>query len=199
MQSGQLSSVCIFLQKTKEEMNMEYRLSSSEREFAEAHHNLIYAFLNKEKLDQGEFYDVAALAYLKAVRRYFINKNLVDYNFSTIAWTAMKSAVIKEKKKQKSNFVSLDEPAYREGVVTLIDSLGKEDNFDEKIIYLDLVRKVKPNLTVKQNETLCKRADGFKYSELAEKAGITKSGIGSRLSRARRKLKLVFVEGDDIA
>jgi len=97
---------------------MEYRLSSSEREFAEAHHNLIYAFLNKEKLEQSEFYDVVALAFLKAVRRYFINKNLVDYNFSTIAWTAMKNAVIKEKKKQKFNFVSLDEPAYRDSEVT---------------------------------------------------------------------------------
>jgi len=178
---------------------MEYRLSSSEREFAEAHHNLIYAFLNKEKLDQSEFYDVAALAFLKAVRRYFINKNLVDYNFSTIAWTAMKGAVIKEKKKQKSIFVSLDEPAYRDSEVTLMDSLGKEDNFDEKIIYLDLVRKVKPSITVKQGDTLYKRAEGFKYSELAQKAGITKSGIGSRLSRARKKLKLVLVDGDDIA
>jgi len=77
--------------------------------------------------------------------------------------------------------------------------LGQEDNFDEKIIYLDLVRKVKPNLTVKQRETLYKRAEGLKYSELAEKAGITKRGIESRLTRARKKLRLVFVEGDDIA
>ena len=195
MQSGQLCSVCVFSLKTKEETNMSYRLSSSEREFAEEHHNLVYAFLKKMKLDVNEYYDVVIFAYLTAVRRYFINKNLMQYNFSTIAWRAMESAVYKEKRKKSPILISLDEPLFKDSEVTLIDSLGQEDNFDEKIVYLDLARKIRPYLTKKQSRTLQNRANGYGYKEMSQKEGISLSGIGSRLRRARMKLKLVLIEG----
>ena len=174
---------------------MSYRLSSSEREFAEEHHNLVYAFLRKKKLDINEYYDVVIFAYLMAVRRYFITKNLMQYNFSTIAWRAMESAVYKEKSKKSPILISLDEPLFRNSEVTLIDSLGQEDNFDEKIVYLDLARKIRPYLSKKQSRTLKNRASGYKYKEMSEKEGISISGIGSRLRRARMKLKLVLIEG----
>ena len=174
---------------------MSYRLSSSEREFAEEHHNLVYAFLKKKELDIDEFYDIVIFAYLTAVRRYFINKNLMQYNFSTIAWRAMESAVYKEKRKKSPIFISLDEPLFRNSDVTLIDSLGQEDNFDEKIIYLDLARRIKPHLTKKQSRILKNKANGYKYKEMSKKEGISLSGIGNRLRRARMKLKLVLIEG----
>jgi len=174
---------------------MSYRLSSSEREFAEEHHNLVYAFLKKKKLDVNDYYDVVIFAYLTAVRRYFINKNLMQYNFSTIAWRAMESAVYKEKRKKSPILISLDEPLFKDSEVTLIDSLGQEDNFDEKIVYLDLARKIRPYLTKKQSRTLQNRANGYGYKEMSQKEGISLSGIGSRLRRARMKLKLVLIEG----
>ena len=195
MQSGQLCSVCVFSLKTKEETNMSYRLSSSEREFAEEHHNLVYAFLKKKGLEINEYYDVVIFAYLTAVRRYFINKNLMQYNFSTIAWRAMESAVYKEKRKKSPILISLDEPLFRDSEVTFIDSLGQEDNFDEKIVYLDLARKVMPLLSKKQSRTLKNKADGYKYRDMSQKEGISISGIASRLRRARMKLKLVLIEG----
>ena len=128
MQSGQLCSVCVFSLKTKEETNMSYRLSSSEREFAEEHHNLVYAFLKKKGLEINEYYDVVIFAYLTAVRRYFINKNLMQYNFSTIAWRAMESAVYKEKRKKSPILISLDEPLFRDSEITFIDSLEARMN-----------------------------------------------------------------------
>ena len=152
---------------------MSYRLSSSEREFAEEHHNLVYAFLKKKKLDVNDYYDVVIFAYLTAVRRYFINKNLMQYNFSTIAWRAMESAVYKEKRKKSPILISLD----------------------EKIVYLDLARKIRPYLTKKQSRTLQNRANGYGYKEMSQKEGISLSGIGNRLRRARMKLKLVLIEG----
>jgi len=185
-----------FLLKTKEEVNMSYRLSSFEREFAAKNHNLVYAFLKYKKLDPQDYYDIVIFAYLTAVRRYFINKNLItQYDFSTIAWKAMQSAVYKENNKKKPIFVSLDEPLYRDSDVTLIDSLGHEDNFDEKIVYLDLVRKIKPHLNKKQARVLENKVNGYKYRDMAKKEGISISGIGSRLRRARMRLKLVLIEG----
>lgn len=174
---------------------MSYRLSSLEREFAAEHHNLVYAFLKNKKLDPQDYYDVVIFAYLTVVRRYFINKNLTKYNFSTIAWKAMQSAVYKENNKKKPIFVSLDEPLYRDSKVTLIGSLGHEDNFDDKIVYLDLARKIKPHLTKKQERALENKVNGYKYRDMAKKEGISISGIGSRLRRARMRLKLVLIEG----
>jgi len=176
---------------------MDYRLSSIERNFAEEHHNLVYAFLNRKKLSEKDFYDIAALAYLKAVRRYFINKNLEKYNFSTVAWKAMESAVNKEQRKEKSIFRRLEDTFGLERGDTFIDSFGHEDNFDEKMVYMELRKKLKPYLTEKQEKTLCKVAEGYKYSDLAKEAGITKSGIGSRLSRARRNARLILIKGEE--
>lgn len=176
---------------------MEYVLSSAEREFAEQNHNLVYAYLRKKKLEESDFYDVVIFAYLKAIRRYFINKNLCKYNFSTIAWRTMDAAVINEVKKKKSIFKSLEEPITKDGKVKIVDTLGCEDNFEEKIVYNELLNFIKPHLNIKELRTLQRKAEGYKHSDIAKAEGISCSGINQRLSKARNKLKLVLVKGGE--
>ena len=43
-------------------------LNSSERKFAEENHGLIYSFLNYYSLPEAEYYDLCAIAYLRAVK-----------------------------------------------------------------------------------------------------------------------------------
>jgi len=174
---------------------MEYRLNQLEKEFAAENHHLVYSFLNKNRLDESEYYDIAVLAYLDAVRRYHTKKNLAEYKFSTIAWKAMNSAIRREQKKELNSNKSLNELLYQDRQYILADSLVQEDCFNEKLVYMELLNQIKACLTEKQKRTLCKRADGYNYSDMAREEGITKSGINSRLNRARKKIRIILIEG----
>jgi len=175
---------------------MEYRLTKEEQIFAEENHNLVYTFLNQKGLDESEYYDIVIMAYLKSIRGYLINSKVLENksNFSTLAWRAMQNAVNKTKKKEKS-FASLDEIVNSDLDYPLIDILGHEDDFDEKLAYFELLKQIRPYLTAKEEEVLRRKADGYKYSDLAKFEGITNSGIGSRLSRARKKIRMILIEG----
>ena len=68
-------------------------LTEAQRRFAAQCHAMIYGFLLEKKLDIWEYYDIAAIGYLHAVQRYFTEKSLHRYRFSTIAWRSMNSSL----------------------------------------------------------------------------------------------------------
>lgn len=68
-------------------------LTEAQRRFAAQYHALIYGFLLEKKLEIREYYDIAAIGYLHAVQRYFTEKSLHRYRFSTIAWRSMNSGL----------------------------------------------------------------------------------------------------------
>ena len=68
-------------------------LTEAQRRFAAHYHALIYGFLLEKKLEIREYYDIAAIGYLHAVQRYFTEKSLHRYRFSTIAWRSMNSSL----------------------------------------------------------------------------------------------------------
>ena len=68
-------------------------LTDAQRRFAAQYHTLIYGFLLEKKLEIWEYYDIAAVGYLHAVQRYFTEKSLHKYRFSTIAWRSMNSSL----------------------------------------------------------------------------------------------------------
>lgn len=70
-------------------------LTEAQRRFAAQYHALIYGFLLEKKLEIREYYDIAAIGYLHAVQRYFTEKSLHRYRFSTIAWRSMNSSLNK--------------------------------------------------------------------------------------------------------
>lgn len=72
-------------------------LNQNERKFAEEHHALIYAFLRYYHLPEAEYYDLLAIAYLRAVKEYNGKPELrKKYEFSTIAFQKMRDAKIKK-------------------------------------------------------------------------------------------------------
>ena len=46
-------------------MLCEVPLTKEQQTFATAHHNLVYKFLNENRLPEDEFYDVVIFGYLK--------------------------------------------------------------------------------------------------------------------------------------
>ena len=85
-------------------------LTLEEKAFAEEHHSVLVWYLNTQKLDKSEYYDVAAMGYLQAVKQWFARPELHQWSFSTIARQSMRSRVHNERQKQnRLPTVSLDE------------------------------------------------------------------------------------------
>lgn len=68
-------------------------LTEEQRRFAEQNHNLVYKFLHQHGLSIDEYYDIVIFGFLLAVQRYLTDVSLTPYAFSTVAWSAMESAL----------------------------------------------------------------------------------------------------------
>ncbi len=86
-------------------------LTDEEQQFAAKKHGLVYWFLNWAGLSQDEWYDIIAIGYLQAVKKWFARPEIHCFSFSTIAKKAMKNSVRLEREKQSRlpRTVSLDD------------------------------------------------------------------------------------------
>lgn len=71
-------------------MNENTPMTPAQQLFAEAHHNLVYAFLNEKKLPEDEYYDVVVFGYLQAVMDYTSQGQSSRFSFATVAWRKMR-------------------------------------------------------------------------------------------------------------
>ena len=66
--------------------------------FAEKNHKLVYAFLQEQRYDPGEYYDLAVMGYLHTVERYCSHAYLRRFSFSTVAYRAMQQSIVSWKR-----------------------------------------------------------------------------------------------------
>lgn len=148
-------------------------LTPEQREFAADHHNLIYAFLNKKKLRDDDFYDIVVFGFLRAVKRYFEEPELNQYSFSTIAWRGMESKVKDFYKSQnRRNYygrtISLDAILCNETSFSLEDTLFAPDplmeQFETELLLHELASRVSRN----QMAVVRMRTEGYNMREIAK-------------------------------
>lgn len=92
------------------------KLTDTEKDFAEANHNLVYKFLRSHGYGIEEQYSVAVLGYLKSVQAYHRKEKLKgNYNFSSIAYKYMRAELSNDRKRDnakkripKENIQSMD-------------------------------------------------------------------------------------------
>ena len=72
---------------------MPQALTDEQRQFAAENHNLIYKYLWDRRLEIDDYYDIAVFGYLRAVKRYLTEPWLHRYQFSTVAWHAMRQNI----------------------------------------------------------------------------------------------------------
>lgn len=97
-------------------------LTAEEKKFAESHHQLVFSFLHQRRLNADEYYDVVIFRYLRSVKRYLTIESLQKYAFSTIAFSAMRSAVGNyQSSLRRKQTISLDEPLSNEAKMTGLD------------------------------------------------------------------------------
>lgn len=87
-------------------------LTPEERAVAQQNYWIVESFLRSNRLPQDDWFDVVIFRYLLTVERWFRQPELYRYEFSTIAWNAMRSAVghEREKRRRRIRTISLDEP-----------------------------------------------------------------------------------------
>ena len=73
-------------------------LSNRKIRFAEKNHKLVYAFLQEQRYDPGDYYDLAVMGYLRAVERYCSHAYLRRFSFSTVAYRAMQQSIVSWKR-----------------------------------------------------------------------------------------------------
>lgn len=104
-------------------------LTPPEREVAARHCSMIDRYIAQRRLPREEYWDVAALGFLLAVKKWFARPDLYQYEFSTIAWAAMRSSVNNERRKQARRIeaVSLEDPIPGANGMTYGDTITQEN------------------------------------------------------------------------
>lgn len=153
-------------------MESSERLTEQERLFAERHHNIIYTFLNTNGLKDEDFYDVAALGYLRAVKRYHREEKLQQYKFNTIAWQAMRTNVGNKKRSDRIrdaviayslNELTADGTEYGEFIQAAKDGfreLEEQENLQQ------LLAEIMPALTERQRGHIIATLNGYRPQEV---------------------------------
>lgn len=86
-------------------------LTAAEQRVAAQNAYMIPRFLRARNLPLDDWYDVVVFRYLLTVKNWFARPELYKYEFSTIAWQAMRSAVDNEyrKRHRRIQAISLDD------------------------------------------------------------------------------------------
>lgn len=92
-------------------------LTDEQRKLAERYHNLIFAFLYKNDLQVDDWYDIAAIGYIKAIRYHHPER---PFAISSLAFKCMRDEMVNEyrrqgRQKRRAILISLDAPAYESG------------------------------------------------------------------------------------
>ena len=156
-------------------------LTRTQRTFAADHHDLIYAFLHDYGREAGEYYDIAALGYLSAVRRYLTQPDLQKYAFSTIAWRSMKQSIAAF---QRAELRQRDtERRYLETAPPAPDPM---EEMEARLIMHELASVS----TSEQRQLAALRLQGYTIAETARLRGMSPK----RVSKLLREMYRVYLQ-----
>lgn len=171
-------------------------LTREQREFATKWHNLIYAFLNEKGLPEEDYYDIVVFGFLRAVRRYFTEPELLQYSFSTIAWQAMQQSLSSHyralnSQKRKAYTISLHTLAYGDEPVTIEESISAPDRLMLQLETELLLHDLAQSATRQQMAVVHLRSAGYNMREIAKTQCIPMKRVQELLSEIRDLLMVV--------
>ena len=153
-------------------------LTDDQRRFAAENHNLIYCYLHEQGRAVDDYYDIAALGFLSAVKRYLTRPELRRYAFSTIAWRSMKQSIASFHRAEARREAA--EQRYKETVqATAPDPMAE---LEARLILHDLVSTASRS----QYEMMALRSQGYSIAETAHSLGIAPRRVRSLLRELYR-------------
>lgn len=167
------------------------RMTDEQRKLVEENHNLIYGFLNKEELEDDDYYDIVAIGLCKAAMNYNEKKG----KFSTFAYKCMNAEVkiyykyLNKKTLIPNNLVySYDVSATDDVKETVINSLLKEvkNNIDysiENVAFEEFLT------TLKCEEKLIVEClkEGLTQQEVAKELNKSQQAISLKVKEIRKR------------
>lgn len=155
-------------------------LNQKEQKFAADHHDLIYAFLRCYNLPGEEYYDLLAIAYLKAVKEYSKKPELrKKCAFSTIAFQKMRDAKIKKyhSDRVRAAYIAFSLNDLNEAGNEYIEELPDPcDIFHKKEQQENLeefMEEILPVLTKRQREHLIRLAENGKPHDMMQEMHVS--------------------------
>lgn len=169
------------------------RMTDEQRKLVEENHNLIYGFLNKEELEDDDYYDIVAIGLCKAAMNYNEKKG----KFSTFAYKCMNTEVkiyykyLNKKTLIPNNLVySYDVSATDDVKETVINSLLKDDK--NNINYsIESVTFEEFLITLKDKEKIVVEylKEGLTQQEIAKKVNRSQQAISLSIKNIKEKWK----------
>ncbi len=175
-------------------------LTEIEKAMAEKYHNCIYTFLYKYHYSIEEFYDIAAIGFLKGVQKYCRRTDLQEqYSVATICIYEMKTAVAHHldamntlKRKPADGIVSLDAEYAKddknEGHNILANCIGA-NSFEDDVLDNEVVTEILNSLSERQRQIAAMKLQGYTYNEIHSHLSISISTIYNELKEIKGILK----------
>lgn len=110
-------------------------LTEEEKQFAAENHWVVEWFFVISGYDLQEYYDVAAIGYLKAVKSWCSREELHQYSFATVAKQMMRSYIGNERKKsdRRIRTISLDAASDDAGGFCLMDTVTYDNYLNQYV------------------------------------------------------------------
>lgn len=174
----------------------EVPLTREQREFATKWHNLIYTFLNEKRLPEEDYYDVVVFGFLRAVKRYFTEPELLQYSFSTIAWRSMECdfknhCQMQERQKRKAYTISLNHMVGGNECASLEDTLSAPDRLMLQLETELLLHDLAQRATRQQMAVVQLRSAGYNVREIAKTQSLPMKRVQELLCEIRDLLAVV--------
>lgn len=171
-------------------------LSAEEKADAEKHHDLIYGALHQFGYDTDnqieEYYDIAALAFLKAIQSYHRQPGLSDRcALSTVCYSNIRrdishyhESMTRLKRKPENPLIYLDDEGECEtALYDVIDSGYRiEDDALDNVEYSDIFAK----FTEQQSRIVRMKMEGYQHEEIRQEL---------KISQRRFYKELIVIKG----
>jgi len=170
-------------------MKCEIPLTPEQKIFAAENHDLIYKFLNENHLLEDEYYDVVAIGYLRAIRRYFSDSQLQEYSFGTVAWKGMLGALrnynrVRCGQKHTAKILSLYTESGEDNLTLRENSARYKDlmtQLEAELLLHDLAKRV----SQQQMEIVQMRSHGYNLQDIATHQNTSTKRIRMLLEEVR--------------
>lgn len=169
-------------------MMYEIPLTSEQKIFATQNHDLVYKFLNENRLPIDEFYDVVIFGYLRAVKRFFNEKGLHCYQFATIAWNCMKVDLINHSKvqsRQKNSAETISLHAEIDDNLSLEEAIIVSDSIMQQLEVELLLHDLAKHVSKQQMEIVRLKSSGYNLRDIATRQNTSTKRIRSLLEEVR--------------
>ena len=171
-------------------------LNDAQRQLVELNHNLIYKFINDNKLDCDEYYGLMAIGMCNAARTYTTSRS----SFSTYAYNCMTNLLnnhYKSNKRMKripsSNIVSYNAEMHsKDDNLYFLDILESNIDVENEVILNLELQKYLSTLSERDISILKLYYSGFKMHEVAESLGVTRGIVDTVIVKTRKKLKYLL-------